>query len=89
MSLSNRDETPVKVSFTLPRHILEDLDEFAEAAKKTRSELLRSLLRTELNAVDLDDVRRYARYYPPNKYECVFGAAKRSAKENKDKEKNR
>ena len=30
MNLSNRDETPVKISFTAPRHMPEDLDENAE-----------------------------------------------------------
>ncbi len=39
MSLYNRDETPVRVSFTLPRYILDDLNEYAEAAKTSRSEL--------------------------------------------------
>ena len=30
MSLSNRDETPVRVTVTAPRHLPEDLDENAE-----------------------------------------------------------
>ncbi|MBR5243121.1 MAG: ribbon-helix-helix protein, CopG family [Thermoguttaceae bacterium] len=60
MSIFDRDETPVRVSFTLPRYMLEDLDEYAETAKKSRAALLRSILRAELNAVDLDGVRRFA-----------------------------
>lgn len=85
MSLYNRDETPVKISFTVPRYMLDGLDEWAEASKKTRSELLRLIIRAELNVVDLDDVRRFARYYPPSKYESVFDAAKRLNKEAKEK----
>ena len=63
MSIFDRDETPVRVSFTLPRHLLDDLDEYAEAAKKTRAALLRSIQRAELNAVDLDGVRMFANAY--------------------------
>lgn len=84
MSLYNRDTTPVKVSFTLPRHILDDLDEYAEAAKKSRAELLRTIIRADLSHVDLDSVRWFANA-PPSKYESVFDAAKRLNKESKEK----
>lgn len=59
MSFFDRDETPVRVSFTLPRHMLDDLDEYAEAAKLSRSRALRVLLHGVFNEIDLDDVRRF------------------------------
>lgn len=85
MSLFDRDETPVKVSFTLPRHMLDDLDEYAEAAKTSRSKLIRRIIQSDLMHVDLDDVRMFANA-PPSKYESVWDTAKRLAKENKEKE---
>lgn len=59
MSIFDRDETPVRVSFTLPRHMLDNLDEYAEAAKLSRSHALRVLLHGVFNELDLDDVRRF------------------------------
>lgn len=85
MSMFNRDETPVKVSFTLPRHLLDDLDEYAEAAKVSRSECIRHIIQADLSHVDLDDVRMYANM-PPSQYENVWDAAKRLAKEGKAEE---
>ena len=76
MSIYDRDETPVRVTFTLPRHMLDDLDEYAEAAKKSRAALLRSIIYSELQVVDLDDVRRFVNA-PPSKYEDVRRAATR------------
>lgn len=59
MSLFNRDVTPVKISVTLPRYMLDDLNEYAEAAKLSRSRALRVLLHGVFNELDLDDVRRF------------------------------
>ena len=82
MSLYDRDETPVKISFTLPRYMLDGLDEYAEAAKTSRSELIRRIIQSDLMHVDLDDVRWFANA-SPSKYENVWDVAKRLAKENK------
>lgn len=82
MSIFDRDETPVRVSFTLPRYMLDELDEYAEAAKKSRTALLRSIIYAELQVVDLDDVRMFANA-PPSKYENVRRAASRLNAETK------
>lgn len=76
MSIYDRDETPIRVSFTLPRYILDDLDEYAEAAKVSRSKIIRRIIQADLSHVDLDDVRMYANS-PPSQYENVWNAAKR------------
>ena len=76
MSIFDRDETPVRVSFTLPRHILDDLDEYAEAAKLPRSKALRNIIHARADSVDLDDIRMIANA-PPSKYESVKSVASR------------
>lgn len=80
MSIYDRDETPIRVSFTLPRYMLDDLDEYAEAAKTSRSQLIRRIIKADLTHVDLDDVRLFANA-PPSKYANVWNAAKRLNKE--------
>ena len=59
MSIFDRDETPVRVSFTLPRYMLDNLDEYAEVANLSRSRALRVLLHGVFNELDLDDVRLF------------------------------
>lgn len=86
MSFYDRDETPVRVSFTLPRYLLDELDEYAEAAKTTRAKLIPRIIQADLSHVDLDDVRWFANA-PPSEYENVWDAAKRLAKEDKAEEK--
>ena len=86
MSIYDRDETPVKISFTLPRHLLDDLDEYAEAAKVSRSESIRRIIQADLSHVNLDDVRIYANM-PPSQDENVWDAAKRLNAETREKTK--